>query len=132
MEHRNRFREIDSASPCSSAGRYENRVDVLARQAGNRFLGSSNGLQIRALAGRYDNPIPTRRLAPIDCLKIPAQPSSMMSSILILKGIDRPFRRGVKSSLIRSLFINWRLGNFFLLILKGFHHKISKKPIDAA
>jgi hypothetical protein len=52
---------------------------------------------------------------------------------LTLKGIDRPFRRGVKSSLIRSLFINWRLGNFFLLlILKGFHHKISKKPIDAA
>ncbi len=27
--------------------------------------------------------------------------------------IDRPFRGGVKSSLIRSLFINWRLGNFF-------------------
>ncbi len=49
-----------------------------------------------------------------------------------LKGIDLPFRRGVKGSLIRSLFINWRLGNFFLLILKGFHHKISKKPIDAA
>ncbi len=30
-----------------------------------------------------------------------------------VKGIDRPFRRGVTSSLIRSLFINWRLGNFF-------------------
>jgi hypothetical protein len=26
-----------------------------------------------SLAGRYDNPIPTRCLAPIDCLKIPAQ-----------------------------------------------------------
>ncbi len=39
---------------------------------------------------------------------------------------------GLRSSLIWSLFINWRLGNFFLLILKGFHHKISKKPIDAA
>jgi hypothetical protein len=25
-----------------------------------------------SLAGRYDNPIPTRFLAPIDCLKIPA------------------------------------------------------------
>ncbi len=48
------------------------------------------------------------------------------------KGIDRPFQGGVKSSLIRSLFINWRLGNFFSLILKGFHHKISKKLIDAA
>jgi len=27
----------------------KNRVVVLARQAGNRYLGSSNGLQIRAL-----------------------------------------------------------------------------------
>jgi hypothetical protein len=27
----------------------------------------------RSLAGLYDNPIPTRFLAPIDCLKIPAQ-----------------------------------------------------------
>ncbi len=26
-----------------------------------------------SLAGRYDNPIPTRLLAPVDCLKIPAQ-----------------------------------------------------------
>ena len=36
-----------------------------------------------------------------------------------IKGIDRPFRRGVKSSLIRSLFINWRLGNFFSSHFKG-------------
>ncbi len=28
---------------------------------------------LRSLAGRYDNPIPFRFLAPIDCLKIPAQ-----------------------------------------------------------
>ncbi len=27
---------------------------------------------ISSLAGLYDNPIPTRFLAPIDCLKIPA------------------------------------------------------------
>jgi hypothetical protein len=36
-----------------------------------------------------------------------------------IKGIDRPFRRGVKSSLIRSLFINWRLGNFFSSHFQG-------------
>jgi hypothetical protein len=47
-----------------------NRVVVPTRQVGNRFLGSLKGLQIRALAGRYDNPIHTRFLAPIDCLKI--------------------------------------------------------------
>jgi hypothetical protein len=48
------------------------------------------------------------------------------------KGIDRPFGEGVKSRLIRSLLINWRLGNFFFLLLNGFHHKISKKPTDPA
>ncbi len=46
------------------------RVVVSAREAGNRFLDSLKDLQIRALAGRYDNPIPTQFLAPIDCLKI--------------------------------------------------------------
>jgi hypothetical protein len=32
-----------------------------------------NSASLCSLAGRYDNPIPTRCLAPIDCLKIPAQ-----------------------------------------------------------
>jgi hypothetical protein len=32
-----------------------------------------NSASLCSLAGRYDNPIPTRFLAPIDCLKIPAQ-----------------------------------------------------------
>ncbi len=50
----------------------------------------------------------------------------------LVKGIDRPFGGRVKSRLIRSLLINWRLGNFFFLILNGVHHKISKKAIDAA
>jgi hypothetical protein len=45
---------------------------------------------------------------------------------------DRPFRGGVESILIRFLMVNWRLGYFFYLILKGLHHKISKKPLDAA
>jgi hypothetical protein len=38
----------------------------------NRFQGM-NSASLSSLAGRYDNPIPTRFLAPIDCLKIPAQ-----------------------------------------------------------
>ncbi len=37
----------------------------------NRFQGI-NSASLCSLAGRYDNPIPTRFLAPIDCLKIPA------------------------------------------------------------
>jgi hypothetical protein len=31
-----------------------------------------NSASLCSLAGLYDNPIPTRFLAPIDCLKIPA------------------------------------------------------------
>ncbi len=38
----------------------------------NRFQGM-NSASLCSVAGRYDNPIPTRFLAPIDCLKIPAQ-----------------------------------------------------------
>jgi hypothetical protein len=49
-----------------------------------------------------------------------------------IKGIDRPFGGGVESILIRSILVNWRLGYFFYLILKGLRHKISKKPLDAA
>jgi hypothetical protein len=37
----------------------------------NRFQWM-NSASLCSLAGRYDNPIPTRFLAPIDCLKIPA------------------------------------------------------------
>jgi hypothetical protein len=38
----------------------------------NRFQGM-NSASLCSLAGRYNNPIPTRFLASIDCLKIPAQ-----------------------------------------------------------
>jgi hypothetical protein len=38
----------------------------------NRFQGI-NSASLCSLAGRYDIPIPTRFLVPIDCLKIPAQ-----------------------------------------------------------
>jgi hypothetical protein len=37
-----------------------------------RFQAPIDRLKIPALAGRYDNPIPARFLAPIDCLKITA------------------------------------------------------------
>jgi hypothetical protein len=32
-----------------------------------------NSARLCSLSGRYDNTIPTQFLAPIDCLKIPAQ-----------------------------------------------------------
>ncbi len=39
-----------------------------------------NSADICSLAGRYDNPIPTQFLAPIDCLKIPALVRKMKDS----------------------------------------------------
>ncbi len=47
-------------------------------------------------------------------------------------GIDRSFELRGEIRLIWSVMTNWRLGNFFYFILKGHHHKISKKPQDAA
>jgi hypothetical protein len=38
----------------------------------NRFQGM-NSASLCSLAGQYDNPIPTRFQAPVDCLKIPVQ-----------------------------------------------------------
>jgi hypothetical protein len=38
----------------------------------NRFQGMDSA-SLCSLAGQYDNPIPTRFLAPIECLKIPDQ-----------------------------------------------------------
>ncbi len=38
----------------------------------NQFQGTSS-TRLCSLTGRYDNPVPPRFLAPIDCLKIPAQ-----------------------------------------------------------
>jgi hypothetical protein len=37
--------------------------------------GLLKSLKIPSLAGRYDNPVPIRFLAPIDCSKIPAKAS---------------------------------------------------------
>jgi hypothetical protein len=42
------------------------------KETRNRFQGI-NSASLCSLAGRYDNLTPTRFLAPIDCLKIPAQ-----------------------------------------------------------
>jgi hypothetical protein len=56
MEPRNRFRGVDSASLCSVPAGTTYRVVVPARQAGNRFLGSLTGLQIRAQFKTYFNP----------------------------------------------------------------------------
>jgi hypothetical protein len=44
----------------------------------NRFQGT-NSARLCSLAGRYNNPVPTRFLAHIDCLKIPARAHTFRS-----------------------------------------------------
>jgi hypothetical protein len=46
-------------------------AEILEQSMGDRFQGI-NSTSLCSLAGRYDNPIPTRFLASIDCLTIPA------------------------------------------------------------
>jgi hypothetical protein len=41
-----------------------------------------NSASLCSMAGRYNNPIPPRFLAPIDCLKIPAQGSILASCVV--------------------------------------------------
>jgi hypothetical protein len=55
---------------------------LLFREPGNRFQGI-NSARICILAGRYDNPISTRFLAPIDCLKIPAQVKENKNALIL-------------------------------------------------
>jgi hypothetical protein len=59
----------------------------------------------------------------IECILFMHQPKEVENFPLNVfdrfKGIDRSFRGGIKISLIRSLFINWRLGNFFSSHFKG-------------
>jgi hypothetical protein len=49
----------------------------------NRFQGM-NSASLCSLAGRYDNLIPTRILAPLDCLKIPIRNRSQIHERTIL------------------------------------------------
>jgi hypothetical protein len=109
---RNRFRGIDSASPCSlspycnSFNEPRNRFPALrsgkttlfvvavrqAIQAGKSIPGLRKRLQItiRALAGRYGNHIPTRFLAPIDCSKESIPRNQFRHMIMLLPNQPPP------------------------------------------
>ncbi len=53
-----------------------------------RFIAPINFLKIPALAGRYDNPISTWFLAPIDCLKIATQGTLSLNSHKVIMYLD--------------------------------------------
>ncbi len=54
--------------PCKT---HKARMFNFIKEPKNRFQGINSASTCR-LVGRYDNPIPTLFLAPIDCLKLPA------------------------------------------------------------
>jgi hypothetical protein len=69
----------------------------------------------------------TPRKQQTKCVCRKAQRMPLNPSDVRFKGIDRSFRRGVKISLIRSLFINWRLGKFFSSHFKGISSQDEQK-----
>ncbi len=75
----------------------------------NQFQGI-NSASLISLAGRDDNPIPTRFLAPIDCLQIPA-----LEFLKSLRGLGTEEKEGYHTS--PPGYIGWR--NSFLEIDSG-------------
>jgi hypothetical protein len=80
-----------------------------------------NSAVLCSLAGRYDNPIPTRFLAPIGCLKIPAQ-DRLKQPETSKKGLFKtelePFQASVHSELKEITFTfctTYQDGNLFAL-----------------
>jgi hypothetical protein len=59
---------------------YRARISKLLWSPG---IDSTNSPSLCSLAGRYDNPIPARFLAPIDFLKIPAQGGIVQGGIVL-------------------------------------------------
>jgi hypothetical protein len=72
----------------------------------NWFQGM-NSASLCSLAGRYDNPIPPRFLAPIDFLKIPAQFTDLYRA-RICKRLWRPGIDAEES--IPPAYVAWRAG----------------------
>ncbi len=88
----------------------------------NRFQGM-NSASLCGLAGRYENPIPTRCLAPIECLKIPAQATEAggIDSLESIPGLVRSLKiRPLKATGGRKV---WFISTW--LILRAKHGKIT-------
>ncbi len=69
----------------------------------NRFQGT-NSASLCSLAGRYDNPIPTRFLAPIECLKIPALPKEFLCTVRTFTVMEEaPTRRVTVTSSLNEI-----------------------------
>ncbi len=86
-------------------------ISKLLRKPGNRFLGK-NSASLRSLAGRYDNPIPTQILGPIDCSK---NSSAYFRDCSPRKRWERKTR--AKSSFLFFIFSSLSVTNYHLIFL---------------
>ncbi len=64
----------------------------------SELIPGMNSVSLSSLAGRYENPIPPRCLAPIDFLKIPAQPKLGSFHRSSLKEVSRRLFRKIRMS----------------------------------
>jgi hypothetical protein len=64
----------------------DNKSWLVFMEPRNRFQGM-NSASLCSLAGRYDNPFPTRLLVPLDCLKIPALVTGYLNIVADVVGI---------------------------------------------
>ncbi len=77
----------------------------------NRFQGM-NSASLCSLAGRYDTPIPPRFLAPVNCLKIPAQATYRLAESI--PGLLKNSGIGLLKSLKIRLWFPLRITSFLL------------------
>jgi hypothetical protein len=73
-----------------------------------------NSASLCSLAGRYDNPIPTRFLATIDCLKIPALDSGL--SLINLRQVIHHGTHPLQAELYPGRYQASQQGFYTLLI----------------
>ncbi len=118
-------------SSCSKG--HEQSTNFLTFKEPKNLFQGTNSARLCSLAGRYNNPIPTRFLAPTDCLKIPAQVFTLemryfclcveLNKIVIQKDRKRKVffvsRHGMKTKSLHP--VRWlALNQKYLLNIKTF------------
>jgi hypothetical protein len=64
----------DCSDPAVPSSFYTAEAVILNFYGAQKLIQGIDSASLCSLAGRYENPIPTWFLAPLDCSKIPAQP----------------------------------------------------------
>jgi len=120
-----------SYSSCFSQLRKPDKYDLQYKSQQNALMASSCPLDLHlglwACSGQPPGTTFAEARPPTSRL-----PSRLSHLFIPFKGIDRSFELRGESRLNQFVRTNWRRGNFFYFSLKGFRHKISKKPKDAA